>query len=79
MLVDLLLQLHVEAGISALLTIWSWICSAAYIVEVEAYYVGSSYLKQTRYKDQVDTRSSFTYFPSESYEDVISEVLPFDS
>ncbi|KAL7154611.1 hypothetical protein ABFS83_03G013000 [Erythranthe nasuta] len=45
----------------------------AYIVEVEGYSVGSSSLKETGYKAQVDTGSSFTYLPSESYEHVASE------
>ncbi|KAI3465056.1 hypothetical protein Pfo_021719 [Paulownia fortunei] len=45
----------------------------AYIVEVESYCVGSSCLNQTGYQAQVDTGSSFTYLPSESYEQVVSE------
>ncbi|KAK6115441.1 hypothetical protein DH2020_007710 [Rehmannia glutinosa] len=45
----------------------------AYIVEVETYCVGSSCLKQTGFKAQVDTGSSFTYLPSESYNQVVSE------
>ncbi|EYU43596.1 hypothetical protein MIMGU_mgv1a0074171mg, partial [Erythranthe guttata] len=45
----------------------------AYIVEVEGYSVGSSSLKETGYKAQVDTGSSFTYLPTESYEHVASE------
>ncbi|KAH6827865.1 Eukaryotic aspartyl protease family protein [Perilla frutescens var. hirtella] len=45
----------------------------AYFVEVEDYCVGSSCLKLTGYKAQVDTGSSFTYLPSESYEQVVSE------
>ncbi|XP_011098089.1 aspartic proteinase-like protein 1 isoform X1 [Sesamum indicum] len=47
--------------------------SLAYIVEVETYCVGSSCLNKTGNKAQVDTGSSFTYLPSESYEQVASE------
>ncbi|XP_057794548.1 aspartic proteinase-like protein 1 [Salvia miltiorrhiza] len=45
----------------------------AYFVEVEDYCVGSSCLKQSGYLAQVDTGSSFTYLPSKSYEQVVSE------
>ncbi|PIN07378.1 Aspartyl protease [Handroanthus impetiginosus] len=45
----------------------------AYIVEVENYCVGSSCLMQTGHKAQVDTGSSFTYLPNESYEQIVSE------
>ncbi|KAL8514191.1 hypothetical protein ACS0TY_013355 [Phlomoides rotata] len=44
-----------------------------YVVEVDHYCVGNSCLKQTGYQAQVDTGSSFTYLPSESYEQVVSE------
>ncbi|KAL1540532.1 cathepsin D [Salvia divinorum] len=47
--------------------------NSAYLVEVENYCVGGSCLMQTGYVAQVDTGSSFTYLPSESYERIVSE------
>ncbi|KAL3639294.1 hypothetical protein CASFOL_017201 [Castilleja foliolosa] len=47
--------------------------SVAYIVEVETYCVGSSCLEETGFKAQVDTGSSFTYLPIDSYEKIVSE------
>ncbi|KAL3640777.1 hypothetical protein CASFOL_015745 [Castilleja foliolosa] len=46
----------------------------AYIVDVETYCVGSSCLEQSGFKAQVDTGSSFTYLPGESYDQVVSEL-----
>lgn len=51
--------------------------SVAYIVEVESYCVANSCLKITEFKAQVDTGSSFTYLPHETYEQVLAEVLLF--
>ncbi|KAL2467994.1 Aspartic proteinase-like protein 1 [Forsythia ovata] len=45
----------------------------AYIVKVESYCVANSCLKPTEFKAQVDTGSSFTYLPHETYEQVAAE------
>ncbi|XP_054788225.1 aspartic proteinase-like protein 1 isoform X2 [Prosopis cineraria] len=46
---------------------------AAYVVGVESFCVGSSYLKKTGFQALIDTGTSFTYLPDEVYKLVVSE------
>ncbi|XP_073023461.1 aspartic proteinase-like protein 1 [Primulina eburnea] len=47
--------------------------NAAYIVQVENFCVSNFCVEQTEFKAQVDTGSSFTYLPSESYKYIVAE------
>lgn len=47
--------------------------NAAYIVQVESFCVANLCLEQIEFKAQVDTGSSFTYLPSESYKHIVAE------
>ncbi len=50
--------------------------SDAYFVGLEHYCVGSFCLKLTQFQALVDSGTSFTYLPTEVYENIVSEVLP---
>lgn len=49
--------------------------SNKYIVEVEHYCVESSCLKQSGFRAQVDSGSSFTLLPYETYKKVVNKVI----
>lgn len=51
--------------------------SETYIVGIEACCIGSSCIKQTSFKALVDSGSSFTFLPDESYRNMVDEVLLF--
>lgn len=55
----------------------TFLSSDTYIVGVQAFCIGNSCVKETGFKAQVDSGTSFTFVPQEVYEKVSKEVLFF--
>lgn len=55
----------------------NFLVSSTYIVGVEACCIGSSCLKMSSFKAQVDSGTSFTFLPGHAYGAIAEEVLQF--